>query len=219
MEPSFWLDRWQKGEIGFHAEAVQPALIKHWPALELTRQARVLVPLCGKSLDMAWLADQGHHVVGAELSEIAIKEFVADHMLRYTNVVEKGDFKVYASQPYELWCGDFFALSRDDVGGAAAAYDRASLVALPPAMQQRYADKMGELMPRGGKVLLISLDYNPEEMQGPPHNISQARVRELFSNTFEVTLLEAIGGPPRTDHLRNRGVTWLEEASYMLVRK
>lgn len=217
MEPSFWLDRWQKGEIGFHAEAVQPALIKHWPALGVPEGARVLVPLCGKSLDMLWLAQQGLHVVGVELSAIAVRDFFAGHGIT-PQVREQGGFEVSSADAIELWCGDFFALD-PRAGQPPAAYDRAALVALPPPMQQRYAEKMAELMPRGGKVLLISLDYNPEEMQGPPHNISQARVRELFSNTFEVTLLEAIGGPPRTDHLCNRGVTWLEEASYMLVRK
>lgn len=218
MEPSFWLDRWQKNEIGFHAEQVQPALIKHWPALGVAEGARVLVPLCGKSLDMVWLASRGHKVIGSELSEIAINEFVREQSLAYVTVMESETFRFYGASPYELYCGDFFALDAQAVG-ATAAYDRAALVALPPAMQQRYAAKMAELMPRGSKVLLISLDYDPNEMQGPPHNISRARVRELFSAHFDVTLLEALGGPPRTDHLRNRGVTWLEEASYLLVRK
>lgn len=216
MEPSFWLDRWQKNEIGFHAEAVQPALIKHWPALGVPKGARVLVPLCGKSLDMLWLAQQGLNVTGVELSAIAVRDFFAGHAIT-PKVREHAGFEISAADTIELWCGDFFALDPRQVR-VAAAYDRASLIALPPSMQQRYADKMAELMPRGSKVLLISLDYNPEEMQGPPHNISQERVRELFSDKFEVTLLEALAGPPRTDHLRNRGVTWLEEASYLLVR-
>lgn len=217
MEPAFWLDRWQKGEIGFHAEAVQPALIKHWSALGVPEGSRVLVPLCGKSLDMLWLAQQGLHVAGVELSAIAVRDFFAEQGIAPKQRDHAG-FEVSTADSIELWCGDVFALNPRDVK-AAAAYDRAALIALPPAMQQRYALKMAELMPRGSKVLLISLDYDPREMQGPPHNISRARVQELFSEHFEVTLLEAIGGPPRTDHLRNRGVTCLEEASYLLVRK
>lgn len=217
MEPSFWLDRWQKNEIGFHAEQVQPALIKHWPSLGIAKGARVLVPLCGKSLDMIWLAQQELNVAGVELSAIAVRDFFAENGIA-PKQREHAGFEISTADAIELWCGDFFALNPREVK-AAAAYDRASLVALPPAMQQRYAQKMAELMPRGSKVLLISLDYDPNEMQGPPHNISGARVRELFSAHFDVTLLEALGGPPRTDHLRNRGVTWLEEASYLLVRK
>jgi thiopurine S-methyltransferase len=217
LEPSFWLERWQKNEIGFHAEAVQPALIKHWPALGVAEGARVLVPLCGKSLDMLWLAQQGLHVAGAELSAIAVRDFFAEHGIT-PKVREHGGFEVSTADAIELWCGDFFALDARAMN-VTAAYDRAALVALPPSMQQRYAAKMAELMPRASKVLLISLDYDPQEMQGPPHNISQDRVRELFADKFEVALLEALRGPPRTDHLRNRGVTWLEEASYLLVRK
>jgi thiopurine S-methyltransferase len=166
---------------------------------------------------MVWLAQQGLSVTGIELSAIAVRDFFAEYAIT-PRVRALGDFEVSSADGIELWCGDIFALDPQDVK-CTAAYDRAALVALPPAMQQRYADKMAELMPSGSKVLLISLDYNPEEMQGPPHNISQARVQELFSAHFEVTLLEAIDGPPRTDHLRKRGVTWLEEASYMLVRK
>lgn len=217
MEPSFWLERWQNNEIGFHAEQVQAALLKHWPELGVPQGARVLVPLCGKSLDMIWLTGQGLHVAGVELSAIAVRDFFAEHAIT-PKVREDSGFEVSAAGAIELWCGDFFALKAREIK-AEAAYDRAALVALPPSMQQRYADKMAELMPAGSKVLLISLDYNPQEMQGPPHNISQARVSELFSSHFDVTLLEALKGPPRTDHLRNRGVTWLEEASYLLVRK
>ena len=217
MEPTFWLERWQNNEIGFHAEAVQPALLKHWPELGVPKGARVLVPLCGKSLDMIWLAGQGLNVAGVELSAIAVRDFFAEHAIR-PEVREDGGFDISTADAIELWCGDFFALNARDVK-AAAAYDRAALVALPPSMQQRYAGKMAELMPSGSKVLLISLDYNPQEMQGPPHNISQARVGELFSAHFDVTLLEALGGLPKTEHLRKRGVTWLEEASYLLVRK
>ncbi len=70
MTPDFWLERWQNHEIGFHMPQVQPALGKHWPRLNVAKGATVFVPLCGKSLDMAWLADEGYRVIGAELSEM-----------------------------------------------------------------------------------------------------------------------------------------------------
>lgn len=217
MDPKFWLERWQKNEIGFHADAVQPALAKHWPALEVPKGARVLVPLCGKSLDMAWLAEHGAHVVGAELSAIAVRDFFAGQGLT-AKVREDSGFEISNAASIEMWCGDFFALQKKDID-VSAAYDRAALVAIPPDMQPRYAAKMAELLPKGAKVLLIGLDYDPAQMQGPPFNISQARVRELFATDFGISVIEARDGLTKSEHLRKRGITWLEEASYLLVRK
>lgn len=218
MDPKFWLERWQKNEIGFHADNVQPALAKHWPALNVAKGARVFVPLCGKSLDMVWLAGQGLEVVGTELSEIALKDFIAEQMLTYVTTEDTGAFRIFDSGPFELWCGDFFALTKGDVD-ATAAYDRAALVAMPPEMQPRYAAKMAELMPPGATVLLVGLDYDPNEMKGPPFNISQARVRGLFEKDFDITVLDARDGLTKSEPLKKRGITRLEEASYLLVRR
>ena len=81
MEKQFWLDRWEARQIGFHLPEVNAYLRRHWSALKLNAGDRVLVPLCGKSLDMLWLHEVGHGVLGVELSPIAIQEFFADNAL------------------------------------------------------------------------------------------------------------------------------------------
>lgn len=217
MDAEFWLERWQKNEIGFHSATLQPALLEHWKALDLPKGARVLVPLCGKSLDMVWLANQGCKVVGAELSEVAIEAFYADNKLT-PQVKTMDGFTVRNAKSFELWCGDFFALKRADIN-CTAAYDRAALVAMPPELQPRYAAKMAELMPAEGQVLLVGLDYNPSEMNGPPFSIPQARVHELFGKDFDVTVLDARNGLTKSEHLAKRGITRLEEATYLLRRR
>ena len=217
MDPTFWLERWQKSEIGFHAKDVQPALEKHWSALKIAVGARVLVPLCGKSLDMLWLAEQGYQVVGAELSELAVDAFFAERGLMPTvRIVD--EFTVKSAGPYEIWCGDFLALKREHMN-AAAAYDRAALVAMPPAMQAKYSGKLAELMPFQSQILLIGLDYDRNEMQGPPFAIPRISVQTLFEDDFNVTLLEARDGMAKSEHLAKRGVTRLEEAAYLLRRR
>lgn len=217
METEFWLNRWQKNEIGFHAADVQPALAKHWAALDVPKGARVFVPLCGKSLDMIWLEQQGQNVVGSELSAIAVRDFFAERGIT-PDEREANGFQVSTAGACEVWCGDFFALAKEDVN-ATAAYDRAALVAMPPHMQPRYANKLAELLPKDAKILLVGLDYNPQEMQGPPFNIPQARVRELFENSFDVSVLDVRDGLAKSEPLKKRGITRLEEASYLLVRK
>ena len=217
MNPTFWLERWQKNEIGFHAKVVQPALEKHWAELGVPKGARVLVPLCGKSLDMVWLAEQGFQVIGAELSELAVDAFFSERGL-VPAIRNIDGLAVKSSGRYELWCGDFFALKREHVN-ATAAYDRAALVAMPPEMQPKYAVKVAELMPFQSPTLLISLDYNTSEMQGPPFAIPRLTVQTLFEDEFNVTLLEARDGLTKSEHLAKKGVTRLEEAAYLMRRR
>ena len=81
MNPEFWRQRWREGRIGFHRTEVMPLLERHWPTLGLAGDSRVLVPLCGKSLDMAWLAAKGHSVLGVDVSELAIEQFLSEHRL------------------------------------------------------------------------------------------------------------------------------------------
>ena len=123
MDHNFWLDRWQKQEIGFHNLSVQLALQKFWPRLGLAPDTAVLVPLAGKSLDMAWLTEQGHTVVGVELSERAVDEFFAEHGVT-PDVRTVGDYIVKASGRITLWWGDFFKLNASElprIGEALAA--------------------------------------------------------------------------------------------------
>jgi thiopurine S-methyltransferase len=127
MQADFWLKKWASGQIGFHLPDVNPYLQRYWPALQIPAQARVLVPLCGKSLDLRWLAHQGHRVLGVELSETAIRDFFVEQQLE-PEVSERGAFNVYRAASIEVWCGDFFALTAEDVADCVALYDRAALI-------------------------------------------------------------------------------------------
>jgi thiopurine S-methyltransferase len=218
MEPQFWNDRWQSGEIGFHKGEVHDLLAKHWPSLGLEPGSKVFVPLCGKSLDMVWLAEAGHSVVGAELSGVAIDAFFAERGLE-PKVEMLGGFEVKRAGAYEIWQGDFFDLPPRAVRGAAAVYDRAALVALPPAMQPRYAAKLAELVPATAPIVIIGLAYPPGQMQGPPFSTPLARVADLFSRTFVIKLLESRDGLAQSQNLVQRGLTALEECLYVLWRK
>jgi thiopurine S-methyltransferase len=218
MDRTFWLERWQNHEIGFHQPKVQPALEKYWPQLNVATGAMIFVPLAGKSVDMVWLAEQGYRVVGVELSEVAVEEFFSERGQK-PNVRKDGQFTVSFLDQIEIWQGDFFALSPADLPPLDAAYDRAALVAMPDDMQPRYAAKMSELMPANAPVLLLGLDYNQNEMKGPPFPIPQAEIRQLFEANFTVDVLGIRDGLAKSEHLVKRGVTRMEEASYLLKRR
>ncbi|MCL4160804.1 UNVERIFIED_CONTAM: hypothetical protein GTU68_061051, partial [Idotea baltica] len=132
-----WLERWQQSQIGFHQAETEPLLPNHWPELRLAANSTVFVPLCGKSIDMVWLAGQGHSVIGNELSQIAIDGFFAGQNLAPEVRTESG-FTIKSAGPYELWCGDFFEMPATATRNVSAVYDRAALIALPPAMRKQY---------------------------------------------------------------------------------
>ena len=184
-----WLARWREGRIGFHREQTHPMLVRYWPLLGVPGGTKVLVPLCGKSLDMRWLGQHDHPVLGIELAPEAIEQFVAagtGEVSRY----RQDDFDICRQGNVELWSGDFFHFHIAQAAEVGAFYDRGALIALPPATRQRYAFHLAQLMPPAARGLLISLMRAPGDEGGPPFSVTIEEVRELFEPNFQVTHLE-----------------------------
>jgi len=215
VDANFWRERWQNKDIGFHQPVIHDLLQKHWPQLGLAAGSPVFVPLCGKSLDMVWLAEQGHRVIGAELSEIAIDDFYSERGLEPA-VRGVGNFTVKSAGAYQLWCGDIFELPREAVTDVAGIYDRAALVAFPADLQERYAAKLTELTPANAPILLVTLDYESERMAGPPFAVPRAQVDRLFSKSYAITELECRNALDTNPRFRQRGLTALEECAFVL---
>ncbi|WP_223483801.1 thiopurine S-methyltransferase [Pseudomonas sp. A-RE-19] len=213
MQPEFWHKRWASNQIGFHLPEVNPHLQRFWPALSLEEGTRVLVPLCGKSLDLLWLAHRGHEVLGIELSEKAVEDFFNEHQFD-PDVSEQGPFKVYRAGSIELWCGDFFELTAGDVADCSALYDRAALIALPPAMRERYAAHLIRILPKDSLGLLITLDYDQTQMDGPPFAVLDDEVQRLFGDVWALKILEDQDVLGESWKFLDAGVTRLEERVY-----
>ena len=218
MQPKFWRDRWESGQIGFHQAEPNPLLDHYWPALAIPQGARVFVPLCGKSLDMHWLREQGHEVLGVELSPIATREFFEEAGLEY-EVEKHGGFERFAGGGYELLSGDFFDLSAEDFRRVEAGYDRASLIALPPELRRRYAEKMAELLQPGTRTLLLTLEYDQSKMNGPPHSVPPDEVESLFGRDFDLDRLETRGPEKPTPKFQERGLDVWTEHVFVLTRR
>jgi thiopurine S-methyltransferase len=188
MESQFWLERWQQGRIGFHQSAINPWLLHYFKALRIPADSSVLVPLCGKSLDMLWIAEQGCQVLGVELSPLAVKAFFQENNLDVEHA-NRGDFISYRSGPVEILVGDVFDLKPEDLTGVAGVYDRAALVALPSDMRGRYADHLGTILPAGLRILLLTFEYPEGMREGPPFSVPASEVEMLFSGAFDIQLL------------------------------
>lgn len=216
MEPEFWHKRWSSNQIGFHLPEVNPYLQRFWPQLGLAQGSRVLVPLCGKSLDLLWLAHQGYSVLGVELSEKAATDFFLEHQLEAV-VSEEGAFRVFRAGDIEIRCGDFFALDPQDVADCTALYDRAALIALPAPMRERYAAQLQKILP-DGVGLLITLDYNQDEMPGPPFSVGDDEVQRLLGDAWRLEVLQEQDVLGESWKFLQAGVKRLDERVYRLSR-
>jgi thiopurine S-methyltransferase len=218
MKKEFWLERWERAEIGFHQNDINPYLQQFWPELKPAQDGEVFVPLCGKSLDMVWLRQQGQSVLGVELSGIAVRDFFKE--LAQTPTHTRNDkFECCEANGVRLLCGDFFDLSKADMARVNAVYDRASLVALPPEMRERYARHLLEILPAGTQVLLVTFDYPQEEMPGPPFAVSVDEVRALYAQYAEIELLKQVDILDREPRFKARGVTRMQENIFLLTLK
>lgn len=221
MQPEFWHKRWRNDQIGFHQSSVDRNLVRHWPALDLaqdlSKRGRVFVPLCGKSLDMLWLQDQGHPVVGVELSAIALEAFCMENGVpARRRVLDR--FDVYEATDLQLFRGDFFALTPALLGEVAAVYDRAALISWTEELRVPYVSHLAALVRSGTPMLLIAMEYPQAQMSGPPFSIPREEVRRLYSRHFEIREIDRQDILAHEPRLRARGVTELVEVSYQMVR-
>jgi thiopurine S-methyltransferase len=216
MKKEFWLERWERAEIGFHQNEINPYLRRFWSELNVAKGGEVFVPLCGKSLDMVWLRQRGNFVLGVELSTIAVKDFFHEQG-QSPERVSGGRFDNYIADGICLACGDFFDLSKADMAQVGAVYDRASLVALPPDMRERYARHLASILPRGTRILLVTFDYPQTEMPGPPFAVSVSEVQALYGKYAEVKLLAQEDVLEQNPRFKARGMSRMQENIFLLT--
>jgi thiopurine S-methyltransferase len=218
MDASYWLECWREGRTGFHRQEVMPLLETHWPALDLPRGTRVLVPLAGKTLDMAWLAAQGLRVLGVELSPLAVQAFFAEHRLEpQRHLSACGEH--YVAGDVEVIQGNVFDLDDATLAGCMAIYDRAALIALPPAMRRQYVASVYGRLPPACRGLLITLDYPAGDMDGPPFAVPPAEVDRLYRPLWHVAPREHRDILAEQPGLAARGLSALATDVYRLDRR
>ena len=191
---------------------VNDLLAKHWSSIEANKRANVLVPLCGKTLDMHWLRDKGHTITGVELVEEAVHQFF-DEAEATPVIHQEGAHKRFTAGELTILQGDLFTLPAD-AASCDAWYDRAAMVALPSTMRQAYVDQIHSLCAPCSIGLMITFAYPQEQMQGPPFSLPNQEVFTLFADRFEVSLLETV----QLEDEKQRGISELTSSVFKLVR-
>ncbi|MEQ8672525.1 MAG: thiopurine S-methyltransferase [Aggregatilineales bacterium] len=190
MDENFWHKRWAENSISFHEAKANPLLVTYFQELNLEKDSRVFIPLCGKTLAIAWFLSQGYQVVGAELSELAIQQLFTELGVE-PQITQIGDLKHYSAPDVDIFVGDIFNLTRQTLGTVDAIFDRAALVALPAKMRDQYTLHITAITDSAPQ-LLITFEYDQTRMDGPPFSVSGEEVNNHYHDTYDITPLASI---------------------------
>ena len=218
MEPKFWHQVWKNNSIGFHQMEFHPWLKN---ITEEKMAANVFVPLCGKSLDMWPLAASYDGLIGAELSEIACRDFFTQAKLtpEISNNGQHQQFRFADSEvDIALLMGDYFALSPEQFNakGGFDIFDRAAMVALPQSMRQAYVDKLRELF-KHTTLFIMTLEFDQNEISGPPFCLNDTMINQYFGFATSAKLLESKLLDDKVFAQRKLKVSSLRESLYQIT--
>ena len=216
---SNWQERWEQGMIGWHGSNVNPYLDQNSSVLfEENNDPRILIPLCGKSLDITWLANRTGEVVGVELIQKAIDDFYQENNIIPQRQEDQGLLS-YSQDNIKLICSSFFDLTAEKIGTFDAIYDRASLVAIPPEKRQEYVALCLSLLKKGGQILLITYDAPVPETKGPPFPIKTGVIPKLYQNASEcIQLSENTDLKANNPRLQRRNLDWSKTSIWKIIK-
>lgn len=211
-----WESRWHDGRIGFHLSEVNSYLTRHSKKLLIKKNEKVFVPFCGKSRDLIWLAERTKKVVGVELVRKPVEDFFKENDINYTSRrFEK--FELFESTSIDIFQGDFFELKSNNIFKFEAIYDRASIVSIEKVLREKYVDHLFNFIADGGRILLITLEYDQKQMNGPPYSVSFSEVENLFSQYGNLKLLET--RDILDERLRKKGLDGILERVIQIKKK
>ena len=189
MDSEFWIKSWTDGRTAFNQQQPHGKLTQYFPQLNPQSGQSVLVPLCGKTIDMLWLASQCLQVHGMEIFSGAVEDFFSENKLQPVHKTQDQNFTQYSHKNIAISCGDFFKLGKTNAYDFI--YDRAALVALPASMRVDYARVIKEALKKSGKCLLVVYEYGQSKMEGPPFSIDNSEIERLYQDAFSIQLMES----------------------------
>ncbi len=210
-----WESRWQENRIGFHLNKVNPYLIRFSDQLMHQNPDKVFVPLCGKTLDLCWLSKNTEKVVGVQIVNKAVKDFFSENNIHYLTKQDK-TLQKFSSKSIDIYQGDFFDLNPKDTASFKAIYDRASIVAIEKLERKKYVEHLISFLDQAGRILLITMEYNQNQMEGPPYSVPADEIESLFAPWGSLKLLETCN--ILDDRFRKKGLNHLLEHVFLIEK-
>jgi thiopurine S-methyltransferase len=213
MEASFWHRSWELGgfHTSFHRKDIHPYVLQYMNPDEIEGK-NILVPLCGKTIDLMYLSQYANKVIGVELVEEAILQFFSENKLP----VSRPDDTTYSSGNITIYRRDFMALTSEEMGPIDWILDRASLVALPYDMRMDYLATIERLSNIGTQQLVITLEYFPL-IGSAPFSITPDEVAEYYGRRHAIRHVEQ-PGLPNHGMVRRWNLDFLIEHGFLLTK-
>jgi thiopurine S-methyltransferase len=214
MENEFWLNKWRSKNIAFHEQNINSDLVAYIKTLNLHPGDCIFVPLCGKTKDMYWLANEGFRVIGVELSPIACNEFFAE-MNTSPQITHLSKFTSYKHNNIELLCGDLFDLTNTDLPDIDAIYDCKALIALPEYLRKKYVNHIVSCLGVKIKILLLTRESSCH-INPPPYSVNENEVNLLYGAYFNVRQLKSMSVLDIPERLVKKGYLEMRESVYLI---
>ncbi|XP_078318813.1 putative thiopurine S-methyltransferase isoform X1 [Crassostrea virginica] len=194
VSPEYWQKRWEERKIGWHKTNVDSLLEKHVDKLINDRNnIRIFFPFCGKALDMKYLWEMGHVIVGVEVARAALEEFFEENSIKYTvSDLPDGAGSLFTSEDnrIHLYCCDLFSFKSDFGGPMNGVWDRGALVAINKEDIPRYVEILSSLLAPDFCYLVETFEFDETKHSGPPFFVSDKDLNDLYGGKFTLTKLD-----------------------------
>lgn len=150
--------------------------------------SRVLVPLCGKSLDLRYLWERGHDVTGIDGVAAVVPAFVQESGVQLLPVPHDQQRHRTSDARLSILTADFFHLS--PIHTFPCVWDRAALYALSPDLRRRYVETIRRLLSPDFRYLLSTIEYDGLASTGPPYIIRREELQQLYGEFAEIEKLD-----------------------------
>jgi len=201
-----YIIKWSTETIGWHKEGVNEMLLKYLDVAfknisDSNENLRVLVPLCGKTVDMKFLAQNENvdEVYGVDGILKALEAFSAENPELMIQSVEGTDhFDRLSGNGISLLRGDFFALNKDELDDECVdvVWDRASFVAIKPEVRGEYLETVRRVIKPGGVILMVTVDRREgteeAKLRGPPFSVNEEDLHSLYGTLPWIESIEKL---------------------------
>lgn len=188
-----WKKKWDAGMTRWHQPDVYWVL-KKYAKDYIHEESRILVPLCGKTVDLAYLTKKAKEVVGVEGVLKGVQEFIQENPdLQMAASGQREQFECFRGEKIWMFCGNFFHFGPSVAGKFDLIWDRAAMVAIDPKDRDEYAHVLGSVL-KPGAVLLLSGFVRPKGdlTSGPPFTLNRDQIISLFERQPWVASVECI---------------------------
>merc|ERR1712071_145075 len=214
-----WDGKWKANKSPRHKNEINDFLATHFSHVtKIKNPARILVPLCGKAVDMKWMYDSGHSVVGIEGVEEPIIQFFTEQNLEYRKEMV-GNCPCYSTEDgrLKIFQSDLLLIDPEVVGKFDGVWDRGSLVAIYQEDREKYAELLKKLLAESFSYLIATMVYDQSQFPGPPRSVPVEEITKMFGDKCNVQVLEEVNRNADPTSSYSPKVRWNVDECYETV--